>query len=356
MEFKLKLDPLYNPISCTGAKSKCETCRIGPNGSGYCPGCHGHCGSKGPSQMATCHRGCMTCGGGEAAPNTVPAICCKSPLADIALTAVERTSYNWTKRPLIDLRQRGIVVTQGSVGGRIKDPYPATTEAVAVNLRHVWSRNGWYSKDMRDYLRIPSKTKLILLTMTHDDVLERAWDEQLHEEDWGAVGFDYWQPLTFSFYHTDAKMNMYWQWRRTLLATEASKAWFAPFTPWLMTRKADAVTRECVKSVPQVMFNAQFLSGDGSLESYLRMLVRQHNEIPKEASFWFVGVSTRKVVRMFKSFLRGRQAYFLSTTPWLSGHKGMEFVVTGQTKKSTLPKDQLVLTNQQSYMDMVAGA
>lgn len=353
MEFKLKLEATTNPITCDGANSKCDTCRIGPNGSGYCPGCNGHCGFKGLSSMWKCNRECMTCGGGDAAPNTVPAICCKSPLADIALSKVDRDNYAWMKRPVIDLPQHGIVVTQGAVGGRIKDPYPKETKAIAVNLRHVWSGNGWFSKDMKDYLRIPRGVKLILLTMTHDDVLERAWDKELHEEDWGLPGFDYWQPLTFSMYHSDSKMNMYWQWRRTLHATERSAAWFSPLIPEHMTKKADEVTRVVTQNIPQVIFNAQFIGDDDLLISYMKLVLRNHNAIDKRVPFWFVGISTRKIVRVFKSFLKGRQLYFLSTTPWLAGHKGSEYVVTGQTKKSMLPKDELVLANQRAYMDMV---
>lgn len=357
MEFKLKVEPTLLPITCSGEKSKCDTCSIGPNGSGFCPGCNGHCGMKGDSLMWKCNRECMTCGGGDANPNTVPAICCKSPLADLALAKVDKPFYNWTKRPVIDLDgQHGIIVTQGSVGGRMKDPYPIETKAIAVNLRHVWSTNGWYSRDMKDYLRIPRGVKLILLTMTHDDVLERAWDEELHEEDWGAPGFDFWQPLTFSFYHSDAKMNMYWQWRRTLIAAERGKSWFSMSIPWHMTKKADEVAAIQKEAIPQVIFNAQFTGSDDDLMSYLRMVVRDHNATPKHVPFWFVGVSTRRIVRLFKSFLKGRELFFLSTTPWLSGHKGAEYVVTGQGRRSPLPKDELVLANQRAYMDMVATA
>lgn len=354
-DVRMKIIPTEKPVTCAGKNSKCDTCRIGPNGSKFCEGCNGQCGPHGRSQMWKCHQTCDKCGGGVAAMNTVMAVCCKSPWADLHLDRVERESYNWTKRPVISFKQRGIIVTQGSPG-KVRDPYPPETECIAVNLRHVWSKRGWYSRDMRDYLRLPAKTKLLLLTMTHDDVLERAWDAKLHEEDWGSVGFDYWQPLHFSMYSFDARMNQYFQWRRSLIATEASKAWFTTYAPDLLSRKTHPILKEMSASIPQVMFNAQFDKTPDALRTYMRSLVHDDKLHPKTVPFWFVGQITPSRIRLFRQLLPGRELYFLATLPWLAGHKGMAFEPTGKTRYSSLPKEELLLSNQRVFAELVNNA
>jgi len=168
MEVVLKNKPSLETLTCQDVCYKCQLLS-----EGYCPGNKGHCGYHGTSSMKKCNQECMTCGGGEAKPHSVPAICCKSPLASTALARVTH-DYVWHPRNIIKLKQQGIIVIQGAVGGRVQDPYPKETQAIAVSLRHVWSGKGWYSKDMKDYLHLPKGVKLILLTMTHDDVLERA--------------------------------------------------------------------------------------------------------------------------------------------------------------------------------------
>ena len=346
MEATLKTSS-FEILTCK--PDSCVSCQL--LFDGYCSGNKGHCGYHGQSSMSKCNQECATCGGGDAAPHTVPAICCKSPLAKIALSRVTH-SYTWQPRDVIKIKQQGIIVIQGAVGGRVQDPYPKETQAIAVSLRHVWSGKGWYSRDMKDYLHLPKKVKLILLTMTHDAVLEKAWDNELYEEDWSKNGFDYWQPLTFSQYYADSKMNGYWQWRRTLHATERGNGWFTPCIPSHSTKRIEFETAECAKAIPQFIFNWQFRGRD--LLDSLKYVRRHHALVPKTVPFWFVGPASRRPVRMLKRLLKSRPVYFLTSVPWLLGQKGMAYNSEGLGVKSFLSKDELIPGNQLAYMDMVS--
>ena len=177
----------------------------------------------------------------------------------------------------------------------------------------------------------------------------------MHEDDWGQNGFDYWQPLTFSQYYADSKMNSYWQWRRTLHATERGNGWFTPCIPGHLTKKVEEETVALAKSLPQFIFNWQFGGGRTSIESF-KYALKHHLLVPKTVPFWFVGVTTPSPIRLLKKILPSRPLYFLSTVPWLLGQKGMAYSSRGLGVKSLLSKEELIPQNQLTYMDMVKAS
>lgn len=352
MEISPKFERSEKPLTCNS--EKCTKCPIGPSGKGFCSGWSAEsCGANGFCKMRTCHRECATCGGGEFAPNTVPVVCCKTPLSNLLVSKVEHDKHNFFPRPKIDLKQRLIVVTQGSVGARVKEPYPQETQAIAVNIRHVWSSRGWYSRDMKDYLKLRKDQKLILISMTHDDVLDKAWDMRLHEEDWSEVGFDYWQTIAFSYYGDESRLNQYRQFHRLLTAAERSRAWFASESPLRLTRKTSPIIADMASKIPQVMFNAQGCYKPTDLVDVLNNARRTDHVVPKNVAFWFVGFGAKKFIQTAAKFFAHRDTYFLSPGPWLAGHKGKLYTEDGKIKPCRIPKEELVVENQRRYMRML---
>ena len=276
---------------------------------------------------------------------------------------MRKDRYAFAEQPRIALRYRHIVVSQGSPGRIEQSPYPDDCEAVAVNLRHVWSsRNGWYSRDFRDYLKLPSRrTKSILITSTHDDVLERAWADEVHREDFAALGFDFWQALTFSQYQAMSRYNNLWAGYRTLSAIEASGAHFSTVMPHGLRLSGGpevyAPWRALGEAVPQLMLNWQYTSPKQP-EAFVGMLAaikRQVELVPTQAIF-FIGVCTPESVYNIQANLPDHACYFLSVVPWLLAHKGAMLNLHGKMRRSSLPKRELMLKNQANFAKLTATA
>ena len=327
----------------------------------------GCCGSHGGCVQKSCYRTCNTCGGGdirgEDGSRGTVAVCSKAPLREVYLKAVRKERYEFTKRKVIELPSRSIVVSQGSPGRIDRSPYPDDCPAVAVALRHIWSqRSGWYSQDFRDYLRLPNKkTKLILMTSTHDDILDRAWDAEVHRERFKELGFDYWEGLAFSQYHEMSRFNNLWQGFRSLSAIETSRAHFSTLMPHGL-RISDGLPvyrpwYDLAEAAPQLMCNWQYTqlkSADG-FRYLVAMLKRQVALLPTKA-IWFIGVCTPDTVYNLQLNFPEQRCYFLSVVPWLCAHKGVGLNLRGKLRRSKRPKAELMLENQANFAKLVATA
>lgn len=328
----------------------------------------GCCASHGDCVQRACNRACNTCGGGDIrgpmGERGTPAVCSKAPLRDVYLNMVRKDDYEFTKRPLIKLKNRGIVVSQGSPGRIENSPYPDDCEAVAVNLRHVWSAGGgWYSQDFRDYLKLPNdKTKLILITSTHDDILERAWSDEVHKDPFKDLGFTYWQALTYSQYWEMSRFNNIWQGYRTLDAIEKSGAHFSTIMPHgLRISGGQAVYHQwldCGKAIPQLMLNWQYTDLQKDPQGFrwmLGMIKKQVQIIPTKA-IWFIGTCTPDTIYNIQRNFPGITCYFLSVVPWLLAHKGRLLNLHGKSRRTQMAKRDLMLQNQANFARLVATA
>jgi hypothetical protein len=357
---KISNEPLNEPIECfKGAfKEPCVGCVL----ASVCIGCRRD--RQIPCEQKQCFRDCNDCGGGPLRYTgaNVPAVCCKAPHRNLVLPQVRKDSYTFKKRKYIDLEQSSIIITQGSPGRVDRCPYPEGTSAIAVNLRHVWSQRGWFSSDLRDYLKLEDrKTKLILLTATHDDVLERASDAEVAYDDFAAKGFDYWQALEFSQYGDMGNFNSLWQSYRTLHAIEASKAHFVDMIPTAIRSlngpEPYAPWAQLAEAVPQVMINWQFNSLNNPANYRMVVaLVKRHLKLAPARALWFIGVVSAAMVYNLQRTFSDYRCYFLSVNPWLAAHKGDEFSEEGKLHKSKLPKTDLVLQNQRNYANLVLRA
>lgn len=349
-------------LSGCGTPEWCSKCELFQK---VCPGSNGGCTTKETVAQRECYSACNTCGGGPANPNSAPAVCCKSPLKTLLLEQargskpVGKERFDYTSRPKIDLPSRAVIVTQGSPGSAFgsDSPFAPEVEAVGVNLRHVWSRNaGWWSQDLRDYLRVPSTAKLVLLTSVFDNRLEHAWDEDLHEEDFGRLGFDYWQNLSFSIYAEDSPMQSYWCALRSLRSVQGNQSWFAEDVkaPRLMKQWTKDRLLEQVEKIPQIVLNMQFIRNNREeLFAHAEDLKTYHDLLPLKVSIWLLGPSQPAVIKFFQKLAPGRDLYFLSALPWIGAHRGAVLGPDGKLKKSTLPKKELVWRNQRAYLQSI---
>lgn len=338
-------------------KDPCVSCALNDICVGGCCSNHSRC------VQTTCHQECNDCGGGDLLRfegGNVPAVCSKAPLRELQLEQVRRESYDFTPRDLIKHDTKSAVITQGSFGQTDGSFYPEGTEIVGVNIRHVWSSRGWFSSDMKDYLKLPPGAKLLLLTATKDDVLERAWEFGVQHADFEAIGFDYWQALEFSTYGYMSRYHNLWTAYRLMESIELSRAHFGQLIPVEVDRaKRDklGLFRVCAENIPQAVINCQFLSVK-RLDTFRRTLAawkRALKGLPLKA-LWFLGVVSPEMVYNIRMNFSAYDCYFLAVNPWLAAFKGDAFLRSGKLKKSRLPRRELVLQNQCNYANLVRHA
>lgn len=311
-----------------------------------------------------CHLDCNDCGGGPQYQGTganVPAICCKSPLKDVYLDKVRKEHYQFKKRPLLTFEQKHIVMHHGLFGGADVDLYPAGTEVAGVNLKHVWTTRGWHSRDMKDYLHIPSGTKLILLSCTYDDILERAWENEVHREDFAALGFDAWEIYELSIYPFYSNFYNLWNAFRTFYAGEASESWFMREPPFVVSVEKEGAYRhwaEWSAAVPQMTVNWQFIPirEEAAWKHAVAELRRALRRIPGVKALWFQGVASGPQIYNLRRVFSDYDCYFISSSPWMRAQQRKEFTATGGYAVSSADRLELLLQNQINYANLVQRA
>jgi hypothetical protein len=350
--------------TCLG-QDNCPSCPLYVKNDGRCDGCT-------PAHKATlmqnfkwCFKECHECAGYKV---KVTAVCCRSPLRDMYMTAVTRGAENWNhpsyryvERPLLDVKQRSVFyISSGGVntitaGGH--SLVEGTPEAVAVNLTRVWSGNGFFSHDLKDYLHLPAKTRLVLMTMTLDDLLERAWEKELYADPFGfqKVGLDAWMPLSFSAYPNEAHMHQYYQLLRTLYATEQSHASFVTGDHFMPGLRTDDLVLAALEHIPQMVFNTQFAINDDLFKYHLRVLRHYHQLVPANVRFWVVGSASPTFIHNVRRFVGTRVVYYLSSKALYLASKGQAMTTTGAVKASQLGKLDLLYENQRSQAALIAA-
>lgn len=344
---------------CEDHPDRCDTCLLNVKNGGRCLTCSAEklasCGQN------SCGLGCNTCGGFRV---KVPAVCCKSPTAHTFLIQAsgngnfQQPVYSFTRRESIYPASRAILIARG---GGLKmskgTPYLEESDVVAISLKEVWSGGrGFFSKDLKDLMRLPSSKKLLLITAQLDDWLEKVWDKEFFGgEDFEAHGIDYWMPPAFSLYINDGHMNRYWQMLRTLLAIQNGKAHFVPL-PRAVNLKVDDLYLDALDKIPHGIFNCQFSSKFDILKLTLATIKYWHERANKDVSFWMIGPSNPKFFHNVKRVLGSRKTYFLSSNPFRLANHGKELLEDGRAKKLSAlvtTKEELVFKNQRTFIDMV---
>lgn len=359
---RLKLPVLQKSVTCLG-KDYCGSCSLHKSKGGRCEGCTDQHRAQLGDNFASCFQDCHNCAGFK---TLYTAICCKSPLKDLYLTAVTKGAagynhpkYTYEERPAVAFKTKAILYIASSVntvtgGGRV---LPISPEVVAVNLTRVWSKNGFYTEDLKDYLSLSKSTKLLLMTMCIDDLLEDGWRTEMYADPdlFGRHGIDMWMPLSFSSYPSEARMHQLYQFYRTLYATEKSHAWWTTGDHFMGSGlEIDDLYLECAAKIPQVVFNTQFISDEASMRHHLHLLRHAHAITPPHVSFWLVGSATPTFVHNVRAQTGSRDLYFLSPRPLMVTAKGQKLLASGKTAPDPADKLTLLSRNYETFARVVA--
>ena len=343
----------------------CETCVFYGQRCSGCTALHRQ-GFRGAfTNFNACYAdSCNACTGYKV---RVPAICCRSPLRDTYLTAVtkgatdfNKPDYTYEERPRLSFKNKAVFyIATGGVNtiAEGRDLAPPGAEIVAVNISRVWGRNGFFSRDLKDYLRIPAKTKLLLTTMCTDEALETAWIAEFYSDpaSYQKAGIDYWMSLSFSAYPEEAHMHQLYQSYRTMFCTERSHAWFATGDHFLTGIHTDDLILEMVEKIPQMVFNTQFVGSDlEHLKFQLKILKHYHALVPARVPFWLIGTVTPTFVANVRRHCGARELYFVSSRALYLCAKGRALLPSGHDQASLLPKLELLHHNYSVFSKVVA--
>lgn len=298
----LKLDREHHQV-CDG--SNCATC---PLYGKFCKGCgsdpEGTCGAQHECQTA-----CNTCHGEVDAGRQVRGVCCKSPLAGFALRQIQTLDqlHYVPRKQLVDLPDERIP--------NLLDRHHKTKATVnAVSMHRVYSKKGWKSADIKDYLQLDKSTKLILTTVMRDDYLdnfmELRWFDTVEQ-----VGFDLWSPLLFSRFTNESNMQKLLSTWRILRNLQDSAAHFSPFVGYYPRLNVTQEILRANRAVPNIFINASHGSeqteGSRRLFAYVQKYAK---ELGTKATWFVQGMTARYKRQLFRSLLpAGTPCYFFIT-------------------------------------------
>lgn len=296
-------DTVLNEQTCEGRDS-CSTC---PLHNVFCLG-PGSDRRDSCGEMYSCNTECGTCHG-DITARTMTGVCCKSPLAPWAIERIQ--TLKEIKLPTVpQLRfpdERIPIIMDDRHGS----PAPVN----AISLRRIYSkRNGWRSRDIKDFLKLDKKTTLILLTVMKDnyldDFMEMPWYAGVKE-----VGFTYWQPLLFSIFTNESLMQRLLSFWRIMRNLADSGAHMLPCPLNMHRLMLDDYFLASSKLIPNVFFNLS--QGSEQVEFNMRIygyLKRYAAIYGKNVTWMFQGVShpaRRKAVRSLLP--AGALCYFFIT-------------------------------------------
>ena len=361
---KLNYKPTKNKIvSFQGVYTHmCDTCRLNDMCVKNCLADLAYCTQK------VCNKVCSDCGGGPQFQNLgsgkCPAICGKSPVKDLYLDSVMQDSYKFVKRPLLQFKNKAIIMHTGLLGGvEASDLYAPDLEVIGVNIVRLWTANkGWHSRDIRDFLQVPNHIKIILFTCTDDYLLEQAMAQNFHNEDFKALGFDAWEVYELSNYGWYSRCYNIWMGFRAAKYGAVSGAWFGQKIPYEIRKdsKAAKIWSDWSQKVPQITVNCQF--GSSLMATDPIAWKNAHAKImlglelmPGIRALWFQGVETAQEIYNLKILYKDYDCYFLSSAPWRYAQQCRAW---GKNTDKCNIKDRgaLMLHNQTRYVNLVNRA
>lgn len=367
-QLKVIQDEVREPVSCS-QHDYCSSCNLFHKNGGRCEGCTPKHKAEMKQEFGWCYQECHSCTGYK---TTVTAVCCRSPLKNMYLDAVTQNPDNWnepkftfTPRDLLTFKRKAIFhFSQKCNAKSTVASALAGVPVIATNMKVVVKPNGkgFVSDDLHDFLSLSKRTKIILTTMDIDDHLENAWNEEFYTDPslYERVGVSYWMPLGFTTTQDkDARMHRYYQFCRTMLATEKSKAHFFPAYYRYPGLRLDDLIMPAIEAIPNLMFNCQFLGSATSdnLAITLRMIKSWHEFAPKRNAFWFVGASTPTFFHNVRKIIGDRDAYFVSGKPLYMTLWGQRMKKDGN-ERDLLPDDHpekpdLVRDNYKMFKKLV---
>lgn len=357
----LKEEPAFGNVYKTCSTTDyCSSCVLFEKNGGRCGGCSPEHKKDMFGRFGGCYGECHSCTGYSV---DVTGVCCRSPLKDTYMAIATKGAKDWNKpeftytaRPRLTFKNKGVFYI---ASGGLSTIAPGMTrlietDVVAVNLSRVWGGNGFYSRDLKDYLRLPKSTKLILMTMTMDDLLEKAWEKELYADptELEKVGLDHWMPIAHSSYPNEAHMHQYYQFLRVMQTTERMHAWFVLANRRQVGLKLDDLFLQAIEKIPNVVFNTQM--EESGPEWHMRMIHSWHKLAPPHVTFWFVGAARPAFVYNTRKICGDRDLYFVSAKMMYGATKGKLVDEHGRIRPSEMPKIDLVKQNFQNFQRMLS--
>lgn len=304
---KLPILKITDPIhqTCEG-KNNCPTC---PLFEKFCRGCQTASKKEACGNQTSCQTGCNNCHGAQG--RLIAGVCCKSPLAPFAIAQIKTLpQLKYTPQPKLDFPDERIPVL---INRQHRSPAPVN----AIGLPKVYSaaRRCWKSKDIKDYLNLDKKTKLILLTSMRENQIDVLMDKPWHEDVY-RVGFDHWQAIGFSMFQDDGQMMRLLSFWRMMKGLSVSQAHFVPFSYEASQRlMIDPYFEDAIKAVPNIFWEGSH--GSEQSAAMLRTLgyVKKYGAIYGNKVSWFFRGFTEKSRRLvIRSLLpEGTSCYFFIT-------------------------------------------
>lgn len=353
----------FQPITCDEDLERCNSCPLHKTLCGGClPSGKRDMNSPNFCLQGGCMSACSVCGGARGAE--VPAICCKSPTRDIAWPELSHWSdpayrpkwwSKWADVPPLPLTQSAINISQHGGSSSTESPYLEDVEAWGISIRHLRGAKGWVTNDVKDYLNLPSHVKVIGLTTMKDDLLENYWEKDvLGGEEFERVGIDYWMPLMFSNYSAYGQMMNTFMAVRSLEAAVWGRSHFVPIN-WASGLFGYNLVIEAAQKVKNVVINSQFVRQTAdNWRRKLQEIVRWHLILPRDVSFFLVGIANGSKIITLRQLLQDRRVYFMSSTPFLAGSRGRYYTKRGEDKavSKDVPKHELIINNQKNFNDL----
>lgn len=344
---------------CTNIHERCPLNEVCIKG---CEFGHDSCSQR------KCTRQCNDCGGGvrfqNSGLNLCPAICGKAPLREAYLADVMKDHYEFKKQPVLKFKNKAIIMLRAGFHG-VQNALIEGLGAVCVPLSRVWSPRGWLSQDMKDLLCVPADVKLVLLSCTTDEVIERAYEQEAHLDDIHSLGFDAWELYNFSWYEWYGRAQNIWNGYRAVRVGELSGSQFSQMPPPELRSDDPSILRPWKTwsmHAPQLTANWQFvrLKYPEVWKSAMASVLHSLKLMPGVKAVWFQGVSTGAQAYNIRLNMPPEvDCYFTSTLPWLYAFKGLELdpktgsKIEGKSKKT---RQELLLQNQHAYVNLVNRA
>lgn len=369
-QLKVIQDTVQEPVHCS-QHDYCSECTLFHKNGGRCEGCTKKHRAEMKPEFQWCYQQCHSCTGYKA---VVTAVCCRSPLKNMYLDAVTQNPDNWnepqytyTAQEKLTFKNKAIFFFSQKCNSKaIVGDALAGHSIIATNMKVVVkpSGRGFVSDDLHDYLSLNKRTKILLTTMDIDSHLESAWNEEFYArtDEYEKVGISYWMPLAFTTTgDRDARMHQYYQFCRTMLATERSKAQFFPAYYRGAGLRLDDLLMKALEKIPNIIFNAQFLGSAKSenVKITLSAIMKWHKFAPPTSAFWIVGASTPTFFHNVRKLVGNRDVYWISGKPLYMTLWGQRMKEDGNERRlSETPdehpdKPQLIKDNYAMFKTLV---
>lgn len=273
------------PTRCPGP-ALCRSCFWSRANGGRCPGCDAAYRSR--CLKSACYFECDTCSGGRHAHT--PGCCGRvairgGPQLQWVKDVLSRPVPEYSPPPLpISCRLIPVLYSQIRKQ-RIPECFP-TIDAWAAPLHKVADRQGRFrSRDLKDYLGLPSDRKLILSTCAPDDYQEALWRRgaSLGFEE---HGIDYWFPGHFSIYDDDGRLYQFLNAKRRLLHAAETGSQFVWFG---LGDSMPLDMLEPIRQASSVLFSSQQTFHRHYVKAVHEEIARADRWFPKETAFFVVG-------------------------------------------------------------------